>query len=199
MQQINLYTQAFRPDRSPLRLLHMLWSGLALMVLLLIFSLVYRVQLERDIQQLAQTDERIIKLRNDLAVFTVADGAISAVSWDKKIAQAQEQLKVRARIKELIQQQDFGNAEGFSSQLTALAQNSTEDISLSSFYLLDGGAYVELEGVAHRAGAVPQYLQRLHSEKAFARTSFGVMRLTQDEKNNAQHYFRISKAADNNK
>lgn len=197
MQQVNLYTDEFQPDHSLLRLTHMLWLSGVFITLLVVFSMFYYFHVEEHANGLGLAEQRVAKLRDELAVFTVAGTATKAASWDNKIAKAEAELNTRMQIRALIQQQDFGNAKGFSAQLFSLAQNSTTDIALSSFGLHDGGRYVELEGIAYRASAVPLYLQRLHGDEAFANASFGVMALAQDEKKNAQHYFRISKAADN--
>ncbi len=197
MQQINLYAKEFQPDRSPLRLVHMLWVSAFFIALMIVYSMFYTAGITNAKSYVDDVERQITTLREELNVFSVASAATKTVSWERKIAEAQAQLDMRTQIRALIQEQNFGNSVGFSGQLTAIAHNSSENMSLTEIALRDGGTYVELKGVVNKTDAVPLYLQQLHADPAFTDSTFGVITITQDEKNKSQHTFSISKAADN--
>lgn len=189
LQQINLYTQAFRPVREPLMAVHILAivvAGAVLMTLLSVWAWQQGRALQHSVAELdielAETEQRVVVLR---AQKRKSAGA----KIDKEIEQLQLQVKKRLQIKRLIQNQNLGNAQGFSAQLTAMAEQSPNDLSVQQFGFDDGGSYISMAGWVKTADAVPRYLQLLRADPAFLKTRLGVLTVERkDERRDALHF-----------
>jgi len=194
MQQINLYLPEFRPNREPLRAIHMAWAGLGLLVLLILFSFYSNHQQELLQQQLAQEQASQQGLQTQLQMLSVKKPAQSSAELDLKIAQLQKNLQRHLQILSMISHQDLGNDKGFSAQLNALSQASLSTISVESFSLQLGGKYAELSGLARGADQIPLYLQRLRKDASFANVGFGVLNIERDAEKSGLLKFSLAKA-----
>jgi hypothetical protein len=196
MQQINLYLPEFRPNREPLRAIHMLWIGLALLVLLIVFSFYSNHQYAVLEQQLAQEKAAQQNLQTQLQAFSVKKPAQSSAELDIKIAQLQKNLQRHLQILSMISHQDLGNDKGFSPQLNALGQASLSSISVETFSLQRGGKYVELGGLTRSADQIPLYIQRLRRDSSFTDVGFGVLSIERDKEQAGLLKFSLAKAKD---
>ncbi|MFO1388081.1 MSHA biogenesis protein MshI [Cellvibrio sp.] len=180
MQQINLYLPEFRPNREPVRAIHMLWAGLAFIVLLIAFSIYSNHQYKLLEQQL--TDEKAAQhnMLAQLQAIAARKPAQTSAQLDAKIAQLQKNLQRHNQILSMISHQDLGNDKGFSAQVGALGQASLNTMSLESFSLQKGGKYAELKGLTRTADQIPLYLQRLRKDPAFSEVGFGVLTMERD-------------------
>lgn len=194
MQQINLYLPEFRPNREPLRAVHMALGGLALLVLLIIYSFYSNHQHNLLLQQLAQEQNTQQSLQAQLQVLGAKKPAQSSAELDIKIAQLQKNLQRHLQILSMISHQDLGNDKGFSSQLNALGQASLSTISVESFSLQRGGKYAELSGLTRGADQIPLYLQRLRRDASFTDVGFGVLNIERDAEKSGLLKFSLAKA-----
>lgn len=196
MQQINLYLPEFRPNREPLRAIHMLWGGLAFLVLLLCFSVYSNYKNGLLEQQLAAEQKSQETMQAQLKLLNAQKPAQASAELDAKITQLQKNVQRHQQILAMISSQDLGNDKGFSVQLNALSQASLNTISLESFSLQRGGKYAELSGVTRSADQIPHYLQRLRKDPSFADVGFGVLNIERDVEQGGLLKFSLAKAKD---
>lgn len=196
MQQINLYLPEFRPNREPLRAVHMAWAGLAFLILLLAFSFYSKHQQTQLQQQLVQEQNALQSMQTQLQVLSVKKPMQSSAELDIKIAQLQKNLQRHLQILSMISHQDLGNDKGFSAQLNALGQASLSTISVESFSLQRGGKYAELSGLTRGADQIPLYLQRLRRDSSFTDVGFGVLNIERDAQQSGLLKFSLAKAKD---
>jgi len=196
MQQINLYLLEFRPNREPLRAIHMLWIGLVLLVLLIAFSFYSNHQYVLLEQQLEQEKKVQQDLQAQLQILGVKKPVQASAELDMKIAQLQKNLQRHLQILSMISHQDLGNDKGFSSQLNALGQASLSTISIEAFSLQRGGKYVELSGLTRGADQIPLYVQRLRRDPSFSDVGFGVLNIERDKEQSGLLKFSLAKAKD---
>lgn len=193
MQQINLYLPEFRPNREPLRAVHMLWAALALIVVLVLFSFYSNRQHKLLEEQLAQEKVTQQNMLTQLQMISASKPAQNSAELDIKIAELQKNLQRHVQILNMISHQDLGNDKGFSAQVSALGKASLNTISLATFSLQRGGKYAELSGLTRGADQIPLYMQRLRKEPAFADVGFGVLNIERDEQSGLLE-FNLAKA-----
>jgi Tfp pilus assembly protein PilN len=196
MQQINLYLPEFRPNREPLRAIHMAWAGLALLILLVVFSFYSNHQQAVLQQQLVQEQNAQQTLQAQMQVLSVKKPLQASAELDVKIIQLQKNLQRHMQVLSMISHQDFGNDKGFSAQLNALGQASLSTISVESFSLQRGGKYAELSGLTRSADQIPRYLQRLRRDASFTDVGFGVLNIERDLQQSGLLKFSLVKAKD---
>lgn len=194
MQQINLYLPEFRPNRKPLRAQHMLWAAAVLLLLLLLWSLWSAKQTQDLSEQVVIEQRQLEELQQQVQELTARQPRRQGPDLDTQVERLKNEIQRRENIRLLITQQNLGNAEGFSAQLQAMARQSMAELALQHFSLQQGGGYVELTGRVRQAERVPEYLQRLRSERSFAQVRFGVMDVEQDESSEPGLKFSLSKA-----
>jgi hypothetical protein len=196
MQQINLYLPEFRPNREPLRAVHMLWGGLAFLVLLLCFSVYSNYKNGVLEQQLAAEQKSQEAMQAQLKLLNAQKPAQASAELDAKITQLQKNVQRHQQILAMISSQDLGNDKGFSVQLNALSQAALTTISVESFSLQRGGKYAELSGLTRSADQIPHYLQRLRKDPSFADVGFGVLSIERDAGQGGLLKFSLAKAKD---
>ena len=181
-QEINLYLPGLRPQRDFLSARYCL-SGLALVVLglALLWGLEYRTtrllkaEISSQQQQLEQLQQQLKLVKQTLP-------ASRASELDDEIAQLRQQLQRRQAINRLIDGRSMGNTEGFSGQMTGLAQSVSKALSISGFDLQQGGKRVAVEGNALQAEEVPLYVEKLRALYSFRDSSFGQLNIRRGEK-----------------
>ena len=175
MQQINLYLPEFRPNREPVRAVHIVWAGAALLLMLIVISWATSRESQKLQQSLTQEQQAMDALQVQLKALSSQRPAQANIDLDEKIALLQKNLQKRTQVLSMISQENLGNDKGFSDLLNALAAASLETISLESFAFSNGGAYVEMAGVTRGADQIPFYLQRLRDNPSFSHVGFGVL------------------------
>lgn len=195
MQQINLYLPEFQPNREPLRAIHMLWAGLALIILLILFSIYSNHQSKLLEQQLSSEKAAQQNMLTQLQAISAKKPTQTSAQLDAEIAQLQKNLQRHIQILSMISHQDLGNDKGFSAQVSALGQASLNTISIDSFSLQRGGKYAEFKGLTRSADQIPLYLQRLRKDPAFAEVGFGVLAIERDTQSGLLK-FDLAKAKD---
>lgn len=193
MQQINLYLPEFRPNREPLRAIHMMWASLAFVILLIVYSIYSSHQHKLLEQQLAQEKITQQNMMAQLQLIGAKKPAQTSAQLDVKIAQLQKNLQRHQQILNMIAHQDLGNDRGFSAQVSALGKESLNTISLEAFSLQAGGKYAEISGLTRSADQIPLYMQKLRKDPAFAEVGFGVLNMTRDNQSGLLK-FSVAKA-----
>ena len=193
MQQINLYLPEFRPNREPLRAIHMVWALLGFLVLLISFS-IYTTFQEKELQARLEKERKLQQtMQLQLQTLSAQRPAQASSELDAQIELFQKELQRRQQILAMISNQDLGNDKGFSTQLNALANASLNTISIESFSLQQGGTYAELTGKTRSADQIPLYVQRLRSDPAFTNVGFGVLKVERDKNANGLLKFSLAR------
>lgn len=189
LQQINLYAQEFRPVREPLMAVQLLAIVVCLVFLMGVMS-AWSWQQGRSLKHtVASLETETAETELRLSALRAKQRKSIGPQIDREIEKLQHQVKKRLQIKALIQNQNLGNAQGFSAQLTAMAQRSTDDLSVYSFGFTDGGSYISMAGWVKTADAVPRYLQLLRKDASFSKARVGVLTVEKpDDRRDALHF-----------
>lgn len=179
MQRVNFYTAEFKPDRSALRSVQMLWVLGGALLLLLAYSVWYYQHTVGVQQQQAQLEQQLEQSRHTLLELLEQQKSLNVDALRSELTATKAQIMQRKRVLAFMQNQDMGNTSGFSTQLRALAAKSQPSVSLGQFALLKGGERVELQGNTSEPQAVPRYLAQLLNTEAFASSAFGPLNLQQ--------------------
>lgn len=199
MQQINLYLPEFRPNREPLRAIHIAWIGLGFLILLLLFSVYSNYQYGLLQQQLEAEQKNQLGLQSQLQLLSTQKPAQASATLDIKIIQLQKDVQRHQQILNMISNQDLGNDKGFSIQLNALSLAALNTISVETFSLQRGGRYAELTGLTRSADQIPLYLQRLRRDSSFSEVGFGVLNIERDLQQSGLLKFSLAKAHEEDK
>lgn len=193
MQQINLYLPEFRPNREPLRAIHMAWGLLAFFIFLIGVSVYTTIQ-EKELQQRLEIEQKKQQtMQQQLQILSAQKPAEPSLELDAQILKFQKELQRRQQILAMISNQDLGNDKGFSAQLNALAGASLNTVSIESFSLQNGGTYAELAGKTRSADQIPLYLQRLRSDPSFTNVGFGVLKVERDSNGSGLLTFSLAR------
>ncbi len=179
MQTINLYQAEFRPDRSPLRPVHMIAAAVILVLLLVLFSVFYSLGTRQEAVTLAEHEQQLDTLQAQRDKLQAAGTRIDTDSLDRRIADTEAAIEYRRQLRNRMAEQSADSAPALSAQMHALARFSNADFTLEGFALKDSGHYVEMQGVSRTRSAVPAYLLQLQKVPAFADSQFGVLTLTE--------------------
>ncbi|MCE3252211.1 MAG: biosis protein MshI [Cellvibrio sp.] len=192
MQQINLYLPEFQPNREPLRSVQMVWGMGIFIVLLILVSLSSASANREQAKALQESRAQLERLKAQVVQLEQQRPLSNLAELDEKIVQLTQELDRREQIFSIIGNKSLGNNSGFSAHLQAMGRQSLDTLSLSVFSLQRGGNYVEFAGTAQSADQIPLYIQRLRAEPIFARTAFGVLNL--EPVKNDQGIFEFSLA-----
>ncbi len=174
-QEVNLYRPQLRPKIDYLSALMVTRGAVVLVLVMLLMvcvDLFQNYQLENDIAErsvsIAQLEQRILEVKKQLP-------KSRAIQLDREIGSLRREIKRRHAISRLIDGQSIGNTQGFSQQLSALAEHSSDKISLTGFGLLAGGDVVSMAGKTRTPESVPSYIDRLRQSQSFRDSVFGSM------------------------
>lgn len=167
MQQVNLYLPEFRPHKEYVRGIRVLQLGVAMMLVMAVFSAhAYltahnlRAELEMTQRQLYQQTELTNELQQNLARRSSDPALVQELSdREQRLAESREML-------EFLRGTNLGNINGFSEYLKDLSRASFEGLWLTEFSLLDGGQDVYLKGIAQQSAMVPDFIGRLGSGRS---------------------------------
>lgn len=172
-QQVNLYLPELKPKDEVLSFNTALYLCAAVCVLLILLSIVGKVENSQLLTSTQAIQQQFDQQAQEITAIKAALPLSQAAQVQQEVDKLRLDLERRQRIYQLINQQNLGNSEGFSSQLLALARQHQKNISVQAFQINAGGKQFNFSGSAASAQAVPQYLQRLQSEASFKNSRFG--------------------------
>jgi hypothetical protein len=187
-QQINLFEARFGRSKRRFSAATLAWSLAGVSVLALGLQQLYAHQ-NRSLQgALAQTDRRVVELRDQMARFArelSAQGPSSALG--DETVRLEERLRTRRALLSSLQT-GAGNAEGFSPYLAALARQSMDGVWLVGIEI---GADLVVKGRALQGELVPAYIGRLKREESFAGRSVSELRMSAKSENHLEFSLSI--------
>lgn len=179
MQQVNLYLTEFKPKREYFSANFSAISTALLMLLLIVMQAVMKSSIQK-------TEEQVVALENQKVATALQVDKLkntplgaNAAQLDAQLAELDNELESREKLREIIEYQNLGNEQGFALVLAALARQSFDIIALERIKLSAGGQYIELGGKTRSAKAVPAYLQALQAEPALSNSRFGLLYIEQ--------------------
>jgi len=169
MQHVNLYQEQFRRRRDPLDAHHLLlWlvvvaAGLALVS----GGMAWRLQedqarFDRLEGRKAAASDRLDELRTRLA------DARAAAGPDAAVARLRAELAAKRRLLDYLRSGPLARRGGFSPYLRGLARRKIDGLWLKRIELDDGGSRLRLDGHAANPDRIPQLIDRLGQEDAYA-------------------------------
>jgi len=193
MQQINLYQPMFRKQKK-------VFSAVAMLQVFLFFVVVFAGIYFFAIQQLQPFRQQVERLNKDIAQLTAHIGTleqqqkkkVKSKLLEKEVERLTKELEKRERIQNLLSSHSFGNTNGFSSHLVALARQHVNGAWLTRISIKAGGKALGLEGKTLSPELVPTYIQQLANEKVLAGVAFNNMELNRSEKELDQLNFKVS-------
>ncbi len=173
MQQVNLYQESFRREKSWLNARGILIISGALVGFLLLlygqafFSTWFQGRSVADlVLRKAEQEQRLKELKAQVP--GPAKGQVLA----REIEALTKEVRVRERLYEVIVPGTGGNIEGFSSHLVGLARQRIHGVWLQKIRINEGGDNLMLVGRTLRPDGVPDLLEKLRSEPAFMGRDF---------------------------
>lgn len=178
-QQINLYRADFRSPTNTFTTEHMLKLAVLLLVVMVfvVGGIAYRTSLLRG--QLTQYEQEQGTLQQSLAELNkrfIARAGDPALM--NEVTKLETLLNAPDEVRALLMNDAFGDTEGYSSYFVAFARQTVPGMWLTGVEIVGAGKQITLRGRAVVPERVPQYLQRLSSEKKLAGKEFALFNMT---------------------
>jgi len=181
MQQINLYTNEFRPQKVVLSLEQIILLPIASMLILIGLTFWLNLGIDQTRQSLSSQEDKRQKMQlklDDLELKARSQKKDeSLVSANRRLS---ETIAARQKMIDMLDTVVVKDDEGFSNLLISLARQKTDGLWLSSLSLASSGKEMTLKGTTKSASSVPGYLQNLRQEPSFIGRSFTLFELDQD-------------------
>ncbi|KZY74648.1 hypothetical protein A3742_14050 [Oleiphilus sp. HI0071] len=192
MQQVNLYTEEFRPRIVILPLMQMaVLYGVLLSILILISVWLSFEQADLDAQ--LENTRQSLSIQRDAK--TSLEAKVAMLRLDDALLRQNKRLKqqiqARKALLETLDSVSVRDTQGFSSYMVGLARQTNQQLWLTRINVAESGASMALEGVAVSGKQVPAYLERLKQEPVFVGRNFTTFDLKQDEKNASRIHFQL--------
>lgn len=172
-QQINLLNLALRKKKDLLTAQPLMLAACLVLVLILILFSVGRQQAETA---QAEADKRAIEVKKVQDQMQELARKLAEVkpsqALQDELTNARAMLSLREDVIAALEGGDFGAGQGFAEFLRGFARQVPDGLWLTGFTLNTTKAEIEMHGRMVKATALPEYLRRLNSEKAFQGRSF---------------------------
>jgi len=200
MQQVNLYQPAVRKRWKLFSIQMTLSAALAMLVVLLaVYYSGYQSQqkIRVNLQSAKLQEEGQLKRIEQLQTKLYPKSESQHLT--QKLDLLKSERRQKTRVLSRLQDQAISNAVGFSSYLDALAQQRMPELWLTRIRIQEGGEQMFLDGSALQANLVPEYLQRLATEKAFGGRVFQAFTLARPADGAGHLNFSIGTKVDEDK
>lgn len=172
-QQVNFYTDEFRPPVMPAELKSLIGSlALTLMTLMVLTMLllggyVWQERVLHSSQQEHHHLQQMITAEMQRLPPMVIDQQL-----EQQLQAARQQLQNSQRVLTYLSREEQSVQPSFTALVAQLGQVETDGIWLSGFSLLDGGRNIELRGFAREARQLSPYIESLTAQPAFQGRAF---------------------------
>jgi MSHA biogenesis protein MshI len=176
--QINLYHPRFLKQRELLTLRNTALAALALyIVLTLVGGWAWQdAAARKDAATVAEAQLKTAKEQVEAATKAAAIRKPSPQLM-ADVDSAESLLRRRGDIARLLESGAVGSTGGFSDYLRGFARQAPEGLWLTGFSIGAGGSDMEIRGSMMNPGALPDYIRRLGSEKAFQGRNFASLNM----------------------
>ena len=191
-QQINLYQPIFRRERRVFSAVAIAQAGGLVLAGLALMYAYGRVQLERLEAQRArleaQVTERAARVEQLARQYPPRR---RDPGLERRVAALERELAGKRRVVRGLEGGEFGNVEGLSPYLEALARRPVRGLWLRSIAVGKGGAALLLEGSALDPQLVPRLVQDLGQESPLAGRAFERLLIERPDRHRRQVDFRL--------
>jgi len=184
MQQINLYTDDFRPKKVVLSLEQILLLPLITIVVLALLTYWLHLNLEQTKKDISEQESKKTSLQ--VRVDKLEARARLQIKDESLVAannRLSETLGARQKMVGMLDTVVVKDDEGFSNILISLARQKITGLWIKEIHIGVSGKEMTLKGTTSNASAVPGYLQNLRKEASFVGRSFTLFELGQDAEN----------------
>ena len=192
MQQINLYQERFRKQKSRLSSARLLKAVAALAGLMLGLGLLFLLQAG---QRQAQLDTLQAQQKAKMAQLASLQQQVQSRHKDAalqaRVDALMREIDTKQKIMKILGEQRFGNIEGFTGHVRGLARQRLDGLWLTQVRIGQGGATLGMKGRALKAALLPRYLQRLSGETVFAGKTFETLSMERDAEQPGQVLFEL--------
>ncbi len=181
MQQINLYTAEFHPQRQWLTPQHcaQLWGAVLALGLLIAGALAWH---NRSLQSEANTlQERVNSEQKNLAadqVVLASRKPSPALAAELNRSNAEEAAK--NELLDALQNGALSGLHGYTPVLVGLARNTMDGLWLTAIEI--SGGDVNLQGQTRKADFVPAYIDKIVGDSGFGPREYRSLKLHADDK-----------------
>jgi hypothetical protein len=174
--QINLYHPRFLKQRELLTLNNVALAAVALYaVLAAVGGWTWQTAAARSEAAVAAEDQ-LKSAKEQVAAVTKAVAARKpSAQLIAELDNAETLLSRRGEIARLLESGAIGSTGGFSDYLRGFARQAPEGLWLTGFGIGAGGNDMEIRGSMLNPAALPDYIRRLGSEKAFQGRNFAAL------------------------
>lgn len=194
VQEINLYQERFREKKLLLSALNgFILCGVVIFTLIGLSFLFANMiaeetlRLQQNEQQKQLSTQRLEQQKKEL------ERLLAENRLDQQILQVSKDIKVRKRMLDFVENNQFGSGQGFSQNLSELASLSGNDLWLNQISL--AGDFIRISGSALQAETVPEYFNRFQTRDLFQGHVFDVFELGRDEQRDWKVDFMIASRA----
>lgn len=182
-QQINLLNPALRKIREWLAATPLAISSGVLLAALATATYFAKTQAD-EVEQAAERQAASLKQAQDKLVELAKAASQSKPNPQvaMELASLRESLKGREEIMRVLEGGVLGDTGGFAEYLRGFARQTTEGLWLTGFTIGAGGSDMEIRGRMLNPAALPEFIRRLNSEKAFQGRSFATLDMHRSEK-----------------
>ena len=175
-QQINLLNTAFRKTFDWLSAMPLAIASGGLLALILVATAFAWVQSDARQKTADQLASRLKTAQDKLTamVKSVADSKPDP-KLAADLASTRALLKSREEIMKILEGGGIGYTSGFAEYLRGLARQVPNGLWLTGFTIGAGGNEMEIRGRMLSPDLLPQYIQRLNTEKVFKGQSFAAL------------------------
>ena len=180
-QNINLYHEEFRRERS---WLSFRVAGFASLAVLAIISLVAaQAQIERDhtMAEKQRLESQLALLKSEVTTIkqTMTSNGVRPETLNR-IKDVKAELAASESMMSSLGLQSENTFKGFSPYMKALSSRHIKGLWLTDFYVNEVDQELILMGKARRAELLPSYLKALSAEAVFQGRKFNAFRLTEN-------------------
>lgn len=177
-QQINLFTSQFRKQVVLLSAdLIAAGAGATLLLMLAASAWTYYSgnQLRPEVDAIA-VRSNVAQSRLE-ALLNERDPVAQAKILDEEISRQESALAERREVANVLKGGDFGDTNGYSNYLRAMARQIVDGVWIRGFHIAGAGRRFTIEGSTLRGDLIPQYIKRLSSEDSMRGRQFATLML----------------------
>ena len=194
LQQVNLYHDELKNKKLNYSASMSLKLCLFVIVGLSAFSGFKSYQIQQQelvLQEMKNTQSKLSAEKTKIEASRKQKDTVLA----KKIIRKKQELSNKQKVLSILNQDEFGNADGFSGLVGGLARQRLEGLWLTGLRFNSGGKDIFLKGITNKASLLPKYLQRLSAEKSFVGMTFKNLQMNRNKDNKQWLNFSLKNIA----
>lgn len=180
--QINLYHPRFLRQRDLLTLGNVVIAAAVVYAMLAAATGWAWQEAAQRTQAAAAVEQQLQAAKAQLAAETkVAATRKPGAQLSAELEQAEALLRRRAEIVRVLESGVVGSTGGFADFLRGFAHQTPEGLWLTGFSIDSGGSDIEIRGSMLNPAALPDYIRRLGTEKAFQGRNFAALTMNRPD------------------